>query len=94
MKTTLKIRRVLGVCSALFSNVAFAQSSARIEPERFAEAVRRAISELLGQMVDIPGKNYKMCKYEVTQALWMAIMGGQSVVFQRTESARGEHILE
>lgn len=82
MKTTLKIRRVLGVCSALFSNVAFAQSSARIEPERFAEAVRRAISELLGQMVDIPGKNYKMCKYEVTQALWMAIMGDNPSYFK------------
>lgn len=26
-------------------------------------------------MVSIPGKNYAICKYEVTQALWKAVMG-------------------
>lgn len=33
-------------------------------------------------MVDIPGKNYKMCKYEVTQVLWMAIMGDNPSYFK------------
>ena len=30
---------------------------------------------LQSAMVPIPGKNYAMCKYEVTQALWEAVMG-------------------
>ena len=27
------------------------------------------------EMVSIPGKDYSICKYEVTQALWVALMG-------------------
>ena len=30
---------------------------------------------LAGTMVPIPGKDYSICKYEVTQALWEAVMG-------------------
>ena len=33
------------------------------------------ITKLAHNMVPIPGKNYAMCKYEVTQALWEAVMG-------------------
>ncbi len=33
------------------------------------------IMNLAHNMVPIPGKNYAMCKYEVTQALWEAVMG-------------------
>lgn len=33
------------------------------------------ILELVNNMVDIPGNEYKICKYEVTQAEWEAVMG-------------------
>ena len=33
------------------------------------------ITKLAQNMVPIPGKNYAMCKYEVTQALWETVMG-------------------
>ena len=57
----------------------------RAEAKRLlaAEAERRewegpgrvAVSKLAADMVPIPDKNYSMCKYEVTQALWFAVMG-------------------
>ena len=34
-----------------------------------------AVAQLDKDMVAIPGKNYAICKYEVTQALWEAVMG-------------------
>lgn len=33
------------------------------------------VDKLIADMVKIPGKNFSLCKYEVTQALWTAIMG-------------------
>ena len=33
------------------------------------------VAKLAGDMVPIPGKDYAMCQYEVTQALWEAVMG-------------------
>ena len=35
----------------------------------------RALTPLIPDMVPIPGKDYRMGKYEVTQALWEAVMG-------------------
>lgn len=37
-----------------------------------------AIQKLSNDMIIVPGKNYKMCKYEVTAALWEAIMNEAS----------------
>ncbi len=39
-----------------------------------ADAQRETIQELIGNMVDIPGKNFKMGRYEVTQKQWVAVM--------------------
>ncbi len=39
------------------------------------KAVQPEISQLEEDMVEVPGKNYSMCRYEVTQALWAAVMG-------------------
>ncbi len=39
------------------------------------ECAPLAIKKLGDSMVQIPGKKYFMCKYEVTQALWFAVMG-------------------
>ena len=49
----------------------------RVQAERkaIAEASKEAVAKLAADMVAIPGKNYSMCKYEVTQALWFAVMG-------------------
>ena len=49
----------------------------RAEAERKAveEASKGALAKLSGDMVPIPEKDYAMCKYEVTQALWFAVMG-------------------
>ena len=35
----------------------------------------KEVAKLASEMVPIPGKNYAICKYEVTQALWEAVMG-------------------
>ena len=40
-----------------------------------AEASVGAVAKLAADMVPMPQKNYAICKYEVTQALWFAVMG-------------------
>ncbi len=40
-----------------------------------AMAAKALIEGIPDDMVPIPGKNYALCKYEVTQALWEAVMG-------------------
>ena len=48
----------------------------RMERESvWGKAKRSAIAKLATDMVPIPGKDYSICKYEVTQALWEAVMG-------------------
>ncbi len=44
------------------------------EAAEVAEASKGAVSKLASEMVPIPGENYSICKYEVTQALWFAVM--------------------
>ena len=39
------------------------------------DKAERAVAPILEEMVQIPGKNYKMGKTEVTQAQWEAVMG-------------------
>ncbi len=38
-------------------------------------AVKSIVPDILASMVQIPGKDYKMAKYEVTQTLWAYVMG-------------------
>ena len=40
-----------------------------------AKSQQAAIQGIIGNMVAIPGTNFKMGKYEVTQAQWEAVMG-------------------
>ena len=42
--------------------------------QKAAEGIPEAVAALLENMVEIPGKKYRVCKYEVTQALWEAVM--------------------
>jgi len=46
----------------------------------------KIISELITNMVAIPGKNFKMGKYEVTQAQWEAVMGENPSRFKGSEN--------
>ena len=39
------------------------------------KAAKQSILSIIGNMVDIPGKNFKMGKFEVTQRQWVAVMG-------------------
>lgn len=43
---------------------------------------KNPVAELAGNMVLIPIENYAICKYEVTQALWEAVMGNNPSHFK------------
>ena len=45
------------------------------EAARKERALKKAVSNIINNMVVIPGKDFKMGKYEVTQAQWEAVMG-------------------
>ena len=47
---------------------------------------KKVISEIISNMVAIPGKNYKMGKYEVTQAQWEAVMGNNPSEFKNSNN--------
>ena len=52
-------------------------------PRAEREAVlQAAVHKLSGDMVAVPGKGYSICKYEVTQALWEAVMGNNPSSFK------------
>ena len=57
----------------MFDEVAEEQATAR--GGEGGRAAVRPIERLVSDMVQIPGKNYKMGKTEVTQAQWEAVMG-------------------
>ena len=46
------------------------------------DPVRDAVEQLVRDMVAIPGQNYSMGKYEVTQAQWEAVMGTNPSIFK------------
>ena len=45
-------------------------------------ARRDPVERLVAEMVQIPGRDYRMGKYEVTQAQWEAVMGENPSVFK------------
>ena len=48
---------------------------AKAELDRiWADLSKDEITKLLDNMVSIPGRDFAMCKYEVTEALWFAVM--------------------
>jgi len=93
MKTSIFSICAAAIALALIGSVpAQAQSfgetvSATVDTEAeaekaMAEASKGALSKFAKEMVAIPGKDYKMGKYEVTQALWFAVMGGNPSNFK------------
>ena len=49
---------------------------------RGGEDADGSVERLVADMVTIPGRDYLMGKYEVTQAQWEAVMGGNPSVFK------------
>lgn len=47
---------------------------------------KEAIQAIIKDMVSIPGKNFKMGKYEVTQAQWQAVMGESPSEFKHPDN--------
>ena len=58
------------------------EAADEVERKMVAEASKGAVAKLAADMVPIPGKNYSICKYEVTQALWFAVMGENPAEFK------------
>jgi len=49
-------------------------------------ALEAILPELIGNMIKIPGKKYKMGKYEVTQSQWEAVMGNNPSRFKNPDN--------
>ena len=47
-----------------------------------ADARAECVQSIIGNMVEIPGKSFKIGKYEVTQAQWQAVMGNNPSKFK------------
>lgn len=54
-----------------------------VEARRQAEEAPRVLAEISRLMVRVPGFNYELGKYEVTQAEWRAVMGYNPSGFRR-----------
>ena len=82
MKPSMKKYIVAAFVAASMTTV-YAQSAVR-DTGNIADAyigasrerrLKKAVSNIINNMVAIPGKNFKMGKYEVTQEQWEAVMG-------------------
>ena len=58
----------------------------KVNAQNDAKASLEAIQGIVGNMVAIPGRNYKMGKYEVTQAQWEAVMGENPSKFKNADN--------
>ena len=56
------------------------------KPQQEAQSQQAAIQGIIGNMVAIPGKDYKMGKTEVTQAQWEAVMGKNPSRFKNADN--------
>ena len=57
-------------------------AAAEAEARRQVEEAPRVLAGIAERMVSIPGYNYALGKYEVTQAEWRAVMGNNPSSFQ------------
>ena len=66
---------VVAAQQAAAEEAARRERAAAEEAARRERALKKAVSNIINNMVAIPGKNFKMGKYEVTQEQWEAVMG-------------------
>lgn len=57
-----------------------------VNAQKEANSSKEEISGIIRNMVAIPGKSFKMGKYEVTQAQWQAVMGDNPSHFKGTDN--------
>ncbi len=55
---------------------------ATVPPRKISRELATWLSRLPKTMVAIPGRNYAICKYEVTQSLWETVMGNNPSHFK------------
>ena len=93
MKPSMKKHIVAAFVAASMTTV-YAQSAVR-DTGNIADAytgasrerrLKKAVSNIINNMVAIPGKNFKMGKYEVTQAQWQAVMGDNPSHFKGADN--------
>ena len=93
MKPSMKKYIVAAFVAASMTTV-YAQSAVR-DTGNIADAytgasrerrLKKAVSNIINNMVAIPGKNFKMGKYEVTQAQWQAVMGDNPSHFKDADN--------
>ncbi|MBQ6140761.1 MAG: formylglycine-generating enzyme family protein [Kiritimatiellae bacterium] len=93
MKPSMKKYIVAAFVAASMTTV-YAQSAVR-DTGNIADAytgasrerrLKKAVSNIINNMVAIPGKNFKMGKYEVTQAQWQAVMGDNPSHFKGADN--------
>jgi len=66
---------VVAAQQAAAEEAARRERAAAEEAARRERALKKTVSNIINNMVAIPGKNFKMGKYEVTQEQWEAVMG-------------------
>ena len=70
----------------MFDESEYKAAQQREMEKEFEEKTKTAISELIDSMVQIPGRDYKMGKYEVTQAQWVSVMGDNPSKFKGADN--------
>ena len=68
------------------------QKAAAEEAARKGRVANEALLSLVKDMITIPDKNFKMGKYEVTQAQWQAVMGDNPSSFKGYENYPVENV--
>ena len=70
-----KLSLVGKILICVIGGTIFVGAAIGISGEIKSARLRKQLAELEQNMVPIPGENFSMCKYEVTQALWQSVMG-------------------
>ena len=58
------------------------EAASRDDEKADARTETECVQSIIGNMVEIPGKNFKMGKFEVTQRQWVAVMGDNPSKFK------------
>ena len=77
---------VVAAQKAAAEEAARRERAATEEAARRERALKKTVSNIINNMVAIPGKNFKMGKYEVTQVQWQAVMGENPSRFKGSEN--------
>ena len=77
----MNIKLIGTAAIAVFVAVGCGKKEASSDGEK-ANAQTECVQSIIGNMVEIPGKNFKMGKFEVAQRQWLAVMGDSPSEFK------------